>query len=56
VTSSFGVACHRLGESSATLLARADSALYAAKQQGRDRVVAAEPEWEQQQGVRATSV
>ncbi len=42
VTSSFGVACLRPGEAGASLLARADTALYAAKQQGRDRVVAAE--------------
>ena len=44
VTSSFGVACLLAGESGAALLARADKALYIAKQQGRNRVVdAADP-------------
>jgi two-component system cell cycle response regulator len=43
VTSSFGVACLQPGESGASLLARADAALYAAKQAGRNRVAAAEP-------------
>jgi diguanylate cyclase (GGDEF)-like protein len=41
VTSSFGVACLMAGESGASLLARADTALYEAKQHGRNRVVAA---------------
>jgi len=43
VTSSFGVACLQSGESGASLLARADAALYAAKQAGRNRVAAAVP-------------
>lgn len=41
VTSSFGVAGLRPRESGSTLLARADAALYVAKQSGRNRVVAA---------------
>ena len=44
VTSSFGVACLLPRESGAAFLARADGALYAAKQQGRNRVVAATPD------------
>ena len=43
VTSSFGVAALQLQEAGSALLARADGALYQAKQQGRDRVVAARP-------------
>ena len=43
VTASFGVACLEPGESGPALLARADGALYTAKQQGRNRVVAAAP-------------
>jgi diguanylate cyclase len=39
VTVSAGVAGHRRGETVAQLLARADSALYEAKNSGRDRVV-----------------
>ena len=41
VTSSFGVSCLQCDETGAALLARADGALYQAKQQGRNRVVAA---------------
>ena len=41
VTCSAGVAGFRRGESSATLLARADEAMYAAKHAGRDRVILA---------------
>ena len=41
VTSSFGVAALQPQETGSALLARADGALYLAKQQGRDRVVAA---------------
>jgi two-component system cell cycle response regulator len=44
VTSSFGVSSLLPGESGTSLLARADAALYAAKQQGRNRVVAARSE------------
>jgi diguanylate cyclase (GGDEF)-like protein len=43
VTASFGVACLQPGETGASLLARADAALYAAKQAGRNRVAAAAP-------------
>ena len=43
VTSSFGVAALQPQENGSALLARADSALYLAKQQGRNRVVAAAP-------------
>jgi diguanylate cyclase len=38
VTISLGVACYRAGETANAFLARADSALYAAKSQGRNRV------------------
>lgn len=38
VTSSFGVACHRRGESFKDTVARADKALYYAKSKGRNRV------------------
>ncbi|WPL19471.1 Stalked cell differentiation-controlling protein [Thiorhodovibrio winogradskyi] len=41
-TASFGVACHRAGESSEHLIARADMALYRAKRSGRDRVETSE--------------
>lgn len=41
VTSSFGVSDLRPRETGSTMLARADAALYAAKQNGRNRVVAA---------------
>jgi two-component system cell cycle response regulator len=44
VTSSFGVACLQPGESGSSLLARADKALYTAKQTGRNRVAAASAE------------
>ncbi len=43
VTLSAGVAEHRPGESSESLVSRADAALYAAKEQGRDRAVVAPP-------------
>jgi diguanylate cyclase (GGDEF)-like protein len=42
VTVSVGVAEARAGEAAPSLVARADAALYAAKQAGRDRAVAAE--------------
>ena len=41
VTASFGIASWREGEGADGLLLRADSGVYAAKQAGRDRVVAA---------------
>ena len=41
ITISIGLAVWRPGESSQEMLARADRALYAAKAQGRDRVVSA---------------
>lgn len=40
VTASFGVAARRAGERLATLVDRADAAMYQAKQSGRNRVVA----------------
>ncbi|MCW5586038.1 MAG: GGDEF domain-containing protein [Chromatiales bacterium] len=42
VTGSFGVAQHRSGEDLDACLKRADEALYAAKAQGRNRVVTAQ--------------
>ncbi len=42
VTISLGVACCRRDESAGELVARADAALYRAKEQGRDRVVSAD--------------
>ena len=44
VTASVGVAESMPGESAGTLVARADAALYAAKQAGRDRALAAPPQ------------
>lgn len=41
ITLSIGVAQHRAGESGASLIERADAALYEAKQMGRNRVCAA---------------
>jgi diguanylate cyclase (GGDEF)-like protein len=41
VTASIGVTAHGTGDTSDTLLSRADQALYEAKRNGRDRVVAA---------------
>ncbi len=43
ITFSAGVAQHEAGESYEALIARADAALYQAKQTGRNRVVMAEP-------------
>ena len=40
ITASFGVACFRPGESMEDFIARADKALYASKQNGRNRVSA----------------
>ena len=42
VSVSIGVAVHARGENLDSVLARADAALYAAKEAGRNRVVAAE--------------
>jgi diguanylate cyclase len=44
VTLSLGVACYLPGETAEELLARADKALYASKQNGRNRVSVAGPE------------
>jgi diguanylate cyclase (GGDEF)-like protein len=38
VTASFGVSCHRSGDTSQTLIGRADEALYLAKTNGRNQV------------------
>ena len=43
VTASFGVACYQSGESLEALLARADAAMYRAKQGGRNRIEVAPP-------------
>ncbi|WP_053150035.1 sensor domain-containing diguanylate cyclase [Pseudomonas protegens] len=43
VTASFGIASWRAGEGADELLLRADSAVYAAKQAGRDRVLMEQP-------------
>ena len=42
LTASFGVAEHHAGEPAETLIGVADRALYRAKAEGRDRVVAAD--------------
>ncbi|MEB3264408.1 MAG: sensor domain-containing diguanylate cyclase [Synechococcus sp.] len=44
ITLSCGVTVHRSGEPSSVLLRRVDSALYAAKREGRDRVICLGPE------------
>ncbi|WP_184374241.1 ligand-binding sensor domain-containing diguanylate cyclase [Xanthomonas arboricola] len=44
VTCSIGVAWYRVGDTAATLLARADEALYRAKRHGRNRIEPEEPE------------
>ncbi|UUF00502.1 diguanylate cyclase [Xanthomonas hortorum pv. pelargonii] len=44
VTCSVGVAWFRIGDTAATLLARADEALYRAKRHGRNRIEPEEPE------------
>lgn len=41
VTASFGVAVFRAGDNAATMLARADAAMYSAKRAGKDRVTLA---------------
>jgi two-component system, cell cycle response regulator len=43
ITLSAGIACRAPGESLASVVARADYALYSAKRAGRDRVIAAAP-------------
>jgi hypothetical protein len=43
ITSSFGVSSFDLGDTPDTLFARADQALFMAKQQGRNRTVAIDP-------------
>ncbi|QGJ67208.1 diguanylate cyclase [Xanthomonas oryzae pv. oryzae] len=44
VTCSVGVSWFRVGDTAASLLARADEALYRAKRSGRNRIEPAEPE------------
>ncbi|MCC4604914.1 diguanylate cyclase domain-containing protein [Xanthomonas campestris] len=44
VTCSIGVSWYRVGDTAATLLARADEALYRAKRHGRNRIEPEEPE------------
>lgn len=43
MTCSVGVAWFRIGDTAATLLARADEALYRAKRYGRNRIEPEEP-------------